>query len=55
MIFNLNIKIAHYKHFELRNKIFKSKLKFVNKLKELYLSEKKFSEKKYYNLSKWWF
>jgi hypothetical protein len=55
MIFNLNIKIAHYKHFELRNKIFKSKLKFVNKLKELYLSEKKFSEKKYYNLLKWWF
>jgi hypothetical protein len=55
IIFNLNIKIAHYKHFELRNKIFKTKLKFVNKLKKLYLSKNKFSKKKYYNLSKWWF
>jgi hypothetical protein len=55
IIFNLNIKIAHYKHFQLRNKIFKSKLKFVNKLKKLYLSGKNISDKKYYNLSKWWF
>ena len=55
IIFNLNIKISHYKHFQLRNKIFKSKLKFVSKLKKLYLSGKNISEKKYYNLSKWWF
>jgi hypothetical protein len=54
IIFNLNIKIAHYKHFELRNKIFKTKLKFVNKLKKLYLS-KNISDKKNYKLSKWWF
>lgn len=55
IIFNLNIKISHYKHFQLRNKIFKSKLKFVSKLKKLYLSGKNISEKKHYNLSKWWF